>query len=103
MKYLEITDGKGFFIDCGNTKNEKIDITLITKDQILSIFDKMIGDEDISFDENVEQIQNPASNIIYSSLLQKFKELVPKMKEDMKNINQEFEDSMKKYTKINVK
>lgn len=97
MKYLEIKEGKGFFADYENNEWQLKDILLITKDNILRIFDDMVTDKDISFDEDVNSIQNPASQIIYNSLLAKFKELQPKIKADIEKINADFEDSLKKY------
>lgn len=98
MKYLEIKEGKGFFADYVNNEWQFKDILLITKDNILRIFDGIVSDSNVSFDENVNSIQNPASQIIYNSLLAKFKELQPKIKADIEKINADFEESLKKYS-----
>ncbi len=76
MKYLKISENKGYFLKKIEESNEWTEIDQITKEDIFELLNKAIEDEfemDLFLDE---KILNKAHNIIYRNLHDKFAELL---------------------------
>lgn len=72
MKILKISKGKGFF---HKNPDNWVEIDQITKEDLLSLLDKVISD-DLEMDEfQTTSLHNKAHQIIYKNLYQKFNEL----------------------------
>lgn len=71
MKYLKIESNKGFYrID--KTKEEWSELDQINKDQLLTLL-KFASTEEFEMDEYKDELlQNPAHNIIYKNIYEKF-------------------------------
>lgn len=71
MKYLKIESNKGFYrID--KTKEEWSELDQINKDQLLTLL-KLASTEEFEMDEYKDELlQNPAHNIIYKNIYEKF-------------------------------
>lgn len=71
MKYLKIENNKGFYrID--STKEEWSELDQINKDQLLTLL-KFASTEEFEMDEYKDELlQNPAHNIIYKNIYEKF-------------------------------
>lgn len=71
MKYLKIESNKGFYrID--TTKEEWSELDQINKDQLLTLL-KFASTEEFEIDEYKDELlQNPAHNIIYKNIYEKF-------------------------------
>lgn len=71
MKYLKIENNKGFYrID--TTKEEWSELDQINKDQLLTLL-KFASTEEFEMDEYKDELlQNPAHNIIYKNIYEKF-------------------------------
>lgn len=101
MKLLKIEDNKVLYRIDSDKEFKNIDV--ITKDDILSIFNKIFlvkEDEKLSdFAEefNQELIGNDAHKIIYEKLYSKVKELWDNRKTIISQINNEFKELEEKY------
>jgi len=97
MKYLKISDNKGYFIKDKNLAESWTEIDQIEKDDILKLLD-IASTEDFEIDLYEEAIMgNKAHQIIYKHLSEKFTTFVlnkDRFKDEAENI---FKDAMEKY------
>lgn len=96
MKYLEIKDGKGFFL---NYSSELQPIDSISKEDILSLLDKLI-DANVQFDMDSpyeQSINHEAHKIIYTNIYSKLKEIVDNKARFIEESNGIYREALEKY------
>ncbi len=98
MKILRIVDGKGEFSTDG-TEFKSVDD--LTKEDIFLMIELIINNENVEFDEITEtqKVENTAHNIVYTSILNKFKDLKNRRTSIIEGVKSEFSDALEKYNK----
>jgi len=99
MKYLKIENGDGLFLK-DIEKKEYFPISEMISSDIYNILLSMGTDEDITFDEGIDDIKNDATKITYDNLLKKFKDFVEKKDEIKNEIDERYKPLEEKYLKV---
>ncbi len=101
MKVLIIDDNKGKYTLNGT---DLMTIKDITKEDLKSLISLIMSEQNIEFDELkdeagniINEIVNPAENIIYENILNKSKTLLNSKNDIISSINSEYEDLIAKY------
>lgn len=99
MKYLKISDNKGFYRKALEVEIENwVEIDKINKDDLLILLNKAI-ESDFEMDEYKEDILgNKAHQIIYKNIYEKFVSILTnktRFKDESENL---YKDSLKKYS-----
>lgn len=97
MKILRIYNGKGEYSVDGNDFNP---IDEMSKEDIFQIVELIIKNENVVFDEisDSKKINNVAQSIVYSSLIDKLKDLKDKRQSIIAAVKEEFKEAVKKYS-----
>ncbi|MEC9484610.1 MAG: hypothetical protein UMR38_01885 [Candidatus Izemoplasma sp.] len=95
MKLLRIHNKKGEYSKDG------INYELITEIDGQNTYDLLglIIDNECEFDENIEDIVNPAEKIIYTEILSKLKEVFAEKAEIILQVENEYKTVEEKYSK----
>jgi len=98
MKILRITNGKGEY-SLDGIEFKLVDE--ITKEDVFSILELVIKDNEITFDESTDDIQinNLAQNIVYNNLLTKLKEVIARKEDIINESKRDFAEAIEKYSK----
>lgn len=96
MKYLKIENKKGFYrVD--STKEEWSELDQINKDQLLTLL-KFATSEEFHLDEYKDELlQNPAHNIIYKNLYEKFIDLLANKTRFQDSVEAMYKNAIEKY------
>jgi len=96
MKYLKIENNKGFYrID--STKEEWTELDQINKDQLLNLL-KFASSEEFDMDEYKDELlQNPAHNIIYKNIYEKFKDFLSNKTRFQDSVEAMYKTAIEKY------
>ena len=96
MKYLTIENNKGFYrID--STKEEWTELDQINKDQLLNLL-KFASSEEFDMDEYKDELlQNPAHNIIYKNIYEKFKDFLSNKTRFQDSVEAMYKTAIEKY------
>jgi hypothetical protein len=96
MKYLKIENNKGFYrID--TTKEIWSELDQINKDQLLTLL-KFASTEEFEMDEyNDQLLQNPAHNIIYRNIYEKFKDFLGNKTRFQDSVEAMYKTAIEKY------
>lgn len=96
MKYLRINNNNGEFSVDGE---HFVDIDNITKEQLLTLLDIALSEEDFEIDEyDADTISNPAHKIIYSNLYNKFTELLKNRQQFIDDVDDLYKEAYEKYS-----
>jgi hypothetical protein len=96
MKYLTIENGQGFYC---TESNKWIPIDKISKDDLMALLNAAIS-EDFEMDEyNDEFLKNPAHQIIYKSIYEKFHDLQENKNRFKDECELLYKDAFEKYSK----
>ncbi len=95
MKLLRIVNQKGEFSTNG------VDFSLITEINGLKAYSLLsqVIYNDCTFNENIDDIVNPAEKLVYREILGKLKELVLSKDSIISQVNNEFKEIDEKYLK----
>lgn len=95
MQLLKIENDNAFFLAADGQYK---DLDKITKDDLLHIANKVIDEDDISFDDlESNSLKNQVHNIIYKNLILKLNSLKERKKEFHDEINQSYKEEFEKY------
>lgn len=97
MKYLKISDNKGFFFKVGEDNSQWIEIDKITKEDLLYLLEKAVSEE---FEMNAfeeELIRHKAHQIVYKSISEKFNDLIKNKKSFADECDSQFISAIEKY------
>ena len=96
MKYLKIDSNKGFYrID--TTKEEWTELDQINKDQLLTLL-KFASTEEFKMDEYKDELlQNPAHNIIYKNIYEKFIDFIGNKTRFQDSVEAMYKTAIEKY------
>lgn len=96
MKYLKIESNKGFYrID--KTKEEWSELDQINKDQLLTLL-KFASTEEFEMDEYKDELlQNPAHNIIYKNIYEKFIDFLGNKTRFQDSVEAMYKSAIEKY------
>lgn len=96
MKYLKIESNKGFYrIDI--TKEEWSELDQINKDQLLTLL-KFASTEEFEMDEYKDELlQNPAHNIIYKNIYEKFMDFLGNKTRFQDSVEAMYKTAIEKY------
>lgn len=96
MKYLKIESNKGFYrID--TTKEEWSELDQINKDQLLNLL-KFASTEEFEMDEYKDELlQNPAHNIIYKNIYEKFIDFLSNKTRFQDSVEAMYKTAIEKY------
>lgn len=97
MKYLKIEQDKGFY-RLDTSKDEWLQVDQIGKDHLLKLLEKALGDTEFEMDEYVnENLNNPAHNIIYKSIFEKFKSMLENGSGINDKLDEMYKEAIDKY------
>ena len=98
MKYLEIKNGKGYFI---NDSKNQVEIDQIKKEDILSLLNKATSEEDVFEMDMIDehQLENQAHKIIYENLSRKFSEILENKSRFVDESGELYKEAKQKYRK----
>lgn len=94
MLVLKILDNKGFYSLNGE---DFTTISKISNQDVYNLFTKVILFNEVEFNENVDDLRNPAEIIIYTNILEKVKEIHGSKEEVIESIEEEYEKLKSKY------
>ena len=98
MKFLKISDSKGYFLNPLNLDNgEWVEMDKIEKDHLLGLLDKALHNEFEMDEFSEEAIKNKAHLIIYRNLYSKFSNLIENKSRFKDESEKVFSDALKKY------
>jgi len=97
MTYLKIENNKGFYrIDASS--EEWIELDQIGKDDLMILLD-LATTQEFSMDEYKDELlQNPAHNIIYKNIYDKFTKLLNNKTRFQDSVNSMYKSAIDKYT-----
>lgn len=96
MKHLIIKDEKAYYSINGT---DTVLIEQIGKQDILDLLKAAIEDEAFEIDEYKEEaIKNPAQNIIYKHIYEKFSDLLDNKQSIMQTAESKYKDAFEKYS-----
>ncbi|MGK4568710.1 hypothetical protein [Flavobacterium sp. 3HN19-14] len=96
MKYLKIENNKGYY-RTDTTKEEWLELDQINKDQLLTLL-KFASTEEFEMDEHKDEfLQNPAHNIIYKNIYEKFKDFLGNKTRFQDSVEAMYKTAIEKY------
>ena len=99
MKYLYIKNNQGFY-SLNGIEEEGKSIDSITKEDLMILLEKVVesSTDDFDMDEyNDEKIKNPAHQIIYKNVYEKFISLKQKKDQFMDETSNLYKEAISKY------
>lgn len=94
MKYLKIDNNKGFYL---NKDSEPTEIDKITKEDLMYLLEKAVG-EDFEMDlYEEEKISHKAHQIIYKNISEKFSELINDKEKFTDECNNQYKSAINTY------
>lgn len=94
MQILTIKDGAGYI--CAED-GQTISVLDVSVKDIERISNMLLDYDDASFDENTDDILNPAGKVIYEQLKKAFNELLGSREAILDHINEVYSEAEKKY------
>lgn len=97
MKYLKIDNNKGFY-HLGQEPTDWIELDQINKEHLLDLLDIASMNDEFEMDEYKDELlRNPAHNIIYKNIHNKFKDFLNNKTRFKDSVESMYKSAIEKY------